>query len=208
MAVFWGLFFADRAMCGCVFDAVWQLGLRPAGPRARRAGGRFRFALRAGRVAGPFPLFRPDRIRRWRLAHVDPHPVAARPANAPRDPALRPQPGRFRFAFGRRQAGGAGSSRSRSSATARRSRPPAWRPSGSNRGRPKGYSYRHYRSKWFTLDSTADEQNTRRVIVRAEQIFAAYRQIVPPRERACPAAAAGRAGVDGPVPGRCWPSSG
>ena len=45
----------------------------------------------------------------------------------------------------------------------------------------EGFSYRHYRSKWFTLDSTADEQNTRRVIVRAEQIFAAYRQIVPPR---------------------------
>ena len=45
----------------------------------------------------------------------------------------------------------------------------------------EGNSYRHYRSKWFTLDSTADEQNTRRVIVRAQQIFAAYRQIVPPR---------------------------
>ena len=45
----------------------------------------------------------------------------------------------------------------------------------------EGFNYRHYRSKWFTLDSTADEQNTRRVIVRAEQIFAAYRQIVPPR---------------------------
>ena len=45
----------------------------------------------------------------------------------------------------------------------------------------EGFSYRHYRSKWFTLDSTADEQNTRRVIVRAEQIFAAYRQIAPPR---------------------------
>ena len=45
----------------------------------------------------------------------------------------------------------------------------------------EGYSYRHYHSKWFTLDSTADEQNTRRVIVRAEQIFAAYRQILPPR---------------------------
>jgi hypothetical protein len=41
--------------------------------------------------------------------------------------------------------------------------------------------YRHYQSKWFTLDSTADEQDTRRVIVRAEQIFAAYRQIMPPR---------------------------
>lgn len=45
----------------------------------------------------------------------------------------------------------------------------------------EGNSYRHYRSKWFTLDSTADDQNTRRVVVRAEQIFAAYRQIVPPR---------------------------
>jgi len=45
----------------------------------------------------------------------------------------------------------------------------------------EGCDYRHYRGKWFTLDSTADEQNTRRMIVRAEQIFAAYRQIVPPR---------------------------
>ncbi|MEI8375058.1 MAG: DUF1570 domain-containing protein [Planctomycetota bacterium] len=45
----------------------------------------------------------------------------------------------------------------------------------------EGNTYRHYRSKWFTLDSTADEQNTRRVVVRVEQIFAAYRQIVPPR---------------------------
>ena len=45
----------------------------------------------------------------------------------------------------------------------------------------EGNAYRHYRSKRFALDSTADDQNTRRVIVRAEQIFAAYRQIVPPR---------------------------
>ena len=45
----------------------------------------------------------------------------------------------------------------------------------------EGNSYRHYRSKRFTLDSTADDQNTRRMVVRAEQIFAAYRQIVPPR---------------------------
>jgi hypothetical protein len=45
----------------------------------------------------------------------------------------------------------------------------------------EGCKYRHYQSKWFTLDSTADGQNTRRVIVRAEQIFAAYRQIMPPR---------------------------
>ncbi len=45
----------------------------------------------------------------------------------------------------------------------------------------EGFSYRHYGSKWFTLDSTADDQNTRRVIIRAQQIFAAYRQILPPR---------------------------
>jgi hypothetical protein len=50
----------------------------------------------------------------------------------------------------------------------------------------EGNSYRHYRSKWFTLDSTADDQNSRRVIVRAEQIFAAYRQIVPPRSEPSP----------------------
>ena len=45
----------------------------------------------------------------------------------------------------------------------------------------EGLSYRHYASKWFTLDSTADEPSTRRMIVRAQQIFAAYRQILPPR---------------------------
>jgi len=45
----------------------------------------------------------------------------------------------------------------------------------------EGRAYRHYQSKWFALDSTANEASTRRVIVRAEQIFAAYRQIVPPR---------------------------
>jgi hypothetical protein len=47
--------------------------------------------------------------------------------------------------------------------------------------RGEGCKYRHYQSKWFMLDSTADEQDVRRVIVRAEQIFAAYRQIMPPR---------------------------
>ena len=45
----------------------------------------------------------------------------------------------------------------------------------------EGRDYRHYHSKWFTLDSTANDQNTRRLVVRAEQIFAAYRQIAPPR---------------------------
>jgi hypothetical protein len=45
----------------------------------------------------------------------------------------------------------------------------------------EGYAYRHFECQWFTLDSTADEKNTKRVVVRAEQAFAAYRRIVPPR---------------------------
>lgn len=45
----------------------------------------------------------------------------------------------------------------------------------------EGNHYQRYRGKWFTLDSTADEATTRRLIVRTEQIFAAYRQILPPR---------------------------
>ncbi len=44
--------------------------------------------------------------------------------------------------------------------------------------------YQHYRGKWFTLDSTTDETTTRRIIVRIEQIFTAYRQILPPRVEA------------------------
>jgi len=44
-----------------------------------------------------------------------------------------------------------------------------------------GTHYRPYRGRWFSLDSSADERITRRVIVRVEQIFAAYRQILPPR---------------------------
>lgn len=44
--------------------------------------------------------------------------------------------------------------------------------------------YQHYRGKWFTLDSTTDETTTRRIIVRVEQIFTAYRQILPPRVEA------------------------
>ena len=66
-------------------------------------------------------------------------------------------------------------------ATGPRSKPSTWRPSNSRQRDAEGNSYRHYAGKWFTLDSTADEQNTRRLIVRAEQIFAAYRQILPPR---------------------------
>jgi hypothetical protein len=42
--------------------------------------------------------------------------------------------------------------------------------------------YWQYTGQWFSLESTADEQTTRRAIVRIEQIFAAYRQILPPRK--------------------------
>jgi hypothetical protein len=57
----------------------------------------------------------------------------------------------------------------------------------------EGNHYWRYEGRWFSLDSTADKpphgrvvQNaeaptTRRLVVRAEQIFAAYRQILPPR---------------------------
>jgi hypothetical protein len=40
-----------------------------------------------------------------------------------------------------------------------------------------------YRGPWFTLASTADDETTRRSIVRIEQIFRAYRQLLPPRAR-------------------------
>jgi Protein of unknown function (DUF1570) len=39
----------------------------------------------------------------------------------------------------------------------------------------------NYHGTWFTLESTAEELMTRRLIVRLEQIFAAYRQLVAPR---------------------------
>lgn len=45
----------------------------------------------------------------------------------------------------------------------------------------EGNHYQRYRGKWFTLDSTLDEATTRRIIVRIEQIFTAYRQILAPR---------------------------
>ena len=38
-----------------------------------------------------------------------------------------------------------------------------------------------YRGKWFSLDSRADEPTTRRIAVRLEQVFTAYRQLIPPR---------------------------
>lgn len=41
--------------------------------------------------------------------------------------------------------------------------------------------YRQYRGKWFTLESTAEEAITRRIVVRTDQIFTAYRQVLPPQ---------------------------
>jgi len=46
-----------------------------------------------------------------------------------------------------------------------------------------GSHYRRYRGKWFTLESTADEEMTRRMIVRVEQVFTAYRQVLAPRSQ-------------------------
>ncbi len=40
-----------------------------------------------------------------------------------------------------------------------------------------------YDGPWFALESTASEAMTRRSIVRLEQIFAAYRQVLPPRTK-------------------------
>ncbi len=36
-----------------------------------------------------------------------------------------------------------------------------------------------YRGTWFRLESTADQEMTRRTIVRVEQVFRAYRQVLP-----------------------------
>ncbi len=47
-----------------------------------------------------------------------------------------------------------------------------------------GTVYWQYQGDWFSLESTADETMTRRSIVRIEQIFTAYRQILPPRATA------------------------
>jgi len=44
-----------------------------------------------------------------------------------------------------------------------------------------GDRYHRYRGRWFTLDSTADQPTTRRIIVRIEQVFTAYRQVLAPR---------------------------
>lgn len=44
-----------------------------------------------------------------------------------------------------------------------------------------GETWLAYDGNWFTLYSTADAQLTRRCVVRVEQIFRAYRQLLPPR---------------------------
>jgi len=44
-----------------------------------------------------------------------------------------------------------------------------------------GAYFHHYRGKWFTLDSNVEESVTRRIIVRVDQVFTAFRQIVAPR---------------------------
>jgi len=44
-----------------------------------------------------------------------------------------------------------------------------------------GLDYHLYDGPWFTMLSTADEETTRRSIVRIEQSFLAYRQMLPPR---------------------------
>ncbi len=44
-----------------------------------------------------------------------------------------------------------------------------------------GKHYLRYRGKWFTLLSNLDEPTTRRIIVRTEQVFIAYRRILAAR---------------------------
>ncbi len=44
-----------------------------------------------------------------------------------------------------------------------------------------GQTLWNFEGQWFTLESTADEAMTRRLIVRLGQIFTAYRQLFPPR---------------------------
>lgn len=44
-----------------------------------------------------------------------------------------------------------------------------------------GVHFHRYRGRWFELESTADESTTRRIIVRADQVFTAYRQLLPAR---------------------------
>ena len=44
-----------------------------------------------------------------------------------------------------------------------------------------GVAHWVYRGKWFSLDSTLGEATTRYMLVKVEQMFTAYRQLLPPR---------------------------
>jgi hypothetical protein len=48
----------------------------------------------------------------------------------------------------------------------------------------EGREIRRYVGPWFTLVSTADDEQTRRCLVRIEQLFRAYRTFLPPQGRA------------------------
>ncbi len=45
----------------------------------------------------------------------------------------------------------------------------------------RGGTVQVYHGRWFDLESATDEPTTRRIIVRVEQMFAAYRQVLAPR---------------------------
>jgi len=49
-----------------------------------------------------------------------------------------------------------------------------------------GTSVLVYAGPWFTLTSTADDEQTRRCVVRIEQLFRAYRTLLPPRSGPSP----------------------
>ncbi len=44
-----------------------------------------------------------------------------------------------------------------------------------------GRETRHYSGPWFTLESSANDEQTRLCLVRIEQLFRAYRTLLPPR---------------------------
>jgi hypothetical protein len=45
---------------------------------------------------------------------------------------------------------------------------------------------RHYEGPWFSLRSTADDDQTRRAVVRIEQLFRGFRTLLPPRTEVPP----------------------
>jgi hypothetical protein len=47
--------------------------------------------------------------------------------------------------------------------------------------RENGRVVYRYEGEWFSLTSTADDESSRRAVVRLEQVFLAYRQMLPPR---------------------------